>query len=135
MDGDAIAPTDPFECSSQDWNPCSKVCGGKFVCKDCLLSGCGWCESPGTSANCIFGDTKGPLNATCNHRWIYGNTDKCPQDVSCFQHAYCDTCVQNDQCGWCESTHRCVPGMSSGPSTGKCEQYMYYSCPQRRIGM
>lgn len=75
------------------------------------------------------------MNYTCGQKWIYGDVDQCPSEAACSQYAYCGACVNNENCGWCDSTHRCVPGGLKGPNTGTCENYVYLGCPKTKIGM
>ena len=51
------------------------------------------------------------------------------QAQNCRSHETCSICLQDPQCGWCETYDVCVNGSSSGPSTGSCAVWDYYVCP------
>lgn len=128
MPGDSVGPINIDDCDQKDWNPCSKKCGGKILCGDCVLSKCGWCYSSKHS-NCMFGSEKGPFNSTCNDTWIFGDTNKCPKKDECTTFSYCSACIENNNCGWCQSTSRCEKGSISGPDKSTCKEWRFNSCP------
>jgi len=51
--------------------------------------------------------------------------------VPCGAHSNCGECLNDRNCGWCDSTKQCHEGVSSGPLYGlggECEDWKYRTC-------
>jgi len=48
----------------------------------------------------------------------------------CTQALDCDTCLSQDNCGWCQGK-KCVPGGPSGPDSGSCSSWSFDFCPNQ----
>lgn len=89
-------------------------CVSRNSCKVCLDNpNCVWC---GMERRCTAGGITGPKDGGCMSSFEY-NT--CSQN-SCNYLTSCAKCVQNDSCGWCGSTNRCVEGNSYKASVEFC---------------
>jgi len=115
-------------CDQKYWNTCSKKCGGKILCGDCIKSKCGWCSSS-ESSNCMFGSINGPFNTTCNSTWAFGDINKCPKRDECSSISYCGACAANSNCGWCHANSRCMTGNLNGPKENTCSDWSFTKCP------
>jgi len=49
-------------------------------------------------------------------------------NANCLNLTTCATCILGGNCGWCNSTGKCVPGTSSGPDQGSCSEWDWTSC-------
>ena len=68
---------------------------------------------------CVDGDSSGPSNTTCTS-FEYGQCEY----SDCDANTYCYTCIEDSNCGWCESTRECYE--SESDDTGACEKDNYY---------
>jgi hypothetical protein len=68
---------------------------------------------------CVDGDVNGPYNATCDV-FQFGSCG----DTDCDANRYCYSCIEDSNCGWCESTRLCYE--SSSYDTGSCTKENYF---------
>ncbi len=47
---------------------------------------------------------------------------------TCRSFSSCNACLQDPECGWCNSAKVCVPGNLTGPSFGSCSDWDFYNC-------
>ena len=53
-----------------------------------------------------------------------------PDEVQCRELtvAGCTVCLEDPNCGWCQTTRVCVRGQRSGPTIGNCTDWEYIFC-------
>jgi len=94
-------------------------CTRYTTCTTCTPhANCGWCES---TSQCLFGNAVGaggnPSNCT---EWLYNTCVV----VDCANFKSCQTCVNDQFCGFCLSTNLCVTGDQYGPIQGTCNNFV-----------
>lgn len=84
------------------------------------------------------GTVGGQLEILRVHDSDVGDVKICGNEIinPCVNLNTCDTCMANDQCGWCRSTGRCVFGNAAGPTDGSmCPYWSFTDSPtvSRRV--
>jgi len=100
------------------------VCSKHLNCSSCASDPsdrCGWCESSG---QCLVYDGENqPANC------FFWKEKVCTPTCKDFSHD-CGKCIENDNCGWCNSS-LCVEGITSGPTAidVQCQTWGFENCP------
>ncbi len=98
--------------------------GGSASCGACTpLAGCGWCRR---TNSCVPGSAMGATAGNCmGADWAYvpsacGGDGGTPAPNCGSGSMGCGACTPLPGCGWCRRTSSCVPGSSTGSTTGGC---------------
>lgn len=130
--GDSKGPLNENLCNINDWNPCQKRCEMQKYCSDCIAAGCGWCEIYPPS--CHLGNLTKGYKRECNiDSWIFGDLSSCEINPDCSRYKSCIECKEDERCGWCSSSSRCIYGNNAGPFKEECEVWNYIYCPTATV--
>jgi hypothetical protein len=122
-DGTCAAAETSASCPADCDGPPVGACGdgrcdaSRETCASCSTD-CGVCEPRCGDAVCT------PGLESCG---------SCPRDCGtctadpCAAHTDCGSCVDDDRCGFCASTGRCMAGTLTGPSGGSCGVWLWFS--------
>lgn len=113
-------------------NTCKEaLCQARSSCDACIVlyinlynlvddidSSCQWCES---THICSYQQScPGSFQI-----YLYGSSG-CPPQNDCPTHRSCDTCINDDRCGWCSSSSVCTAmdatGVPYGGYHGQCDR-------------
>jgi len=103
----------------------------------CLdTDGCGYCNGQYSGVfGCYAGGMKGPNNmSVCDEmdngdEWI-SMPDGCEDPCIAYNNGYCEACITEEGCGWCQDGGECRTGTESGPWSDQisyCTEWRWYS--------
>jgi hypothetical protein len=89
------------DAASRDGDGAVVDCATHADCASCThVDGCGWCSSGG--GHCVEATSCGPTGPSCAGQFIWF-MGRCTVPVNCRSATSCDSCIQNEQCDWCNA--------------------------------